>query len=178
MNKGKISTKKIAQTALMTALLVILQFATKSFGQIVTGSCVNFVLASTVLLCGLGSAVFVAIISPIFAFLLGIGPAFLPIVPGISAGNLVLVLILYLFLGKKEDAPAIRKISAVAVSAIGKFLVLFILVTKIIVPLLSLNEKQSAMISASFSYPQLITACIGVALAVILFPRLIKGIKK
>ena len=163
----------------MLALLVTLQFVTKSFGQIVTGSCVNFILAATVIICGLPAAVIVAILSPICAFLLGIGPAFLPIVPGICLGNLTLVVLIYLITGKKiEAASAVRKILAVAASSACKFAVLFLVVTKMILPFLSLNEKQTAVISASFSYPQLITALIGSALAMILCPRILKGIKK
>ena len=45
----------LVRTALMIALLIILQSVTKAAGQFVTGSCVNAVLAVSVLLCGLTS---------------------------------------------------------------------------------------------------------------------------
>ena len=50
----------ITETAIMLALLVTLQALTKGFGQFVTGSCVNAVLAVAVLLAGLwvGTPVF------------------------------------------------------------------------------------------------------------------------
>lgn len=163
----------------MTALLVILQFATKSLGQIVTGSCVNFVLASTVLICGTGSAVVVALLSPLFAFLLGIGPAFLPIVPCICVGNCVLVVVLRLISGKEGSATGkVLKAVSVAVSAAAKFLVLYLLVAKITIPLLGLPDNKAAIVSASFSWPQLFTALIGTSIAMLVCPRIQKGINK
>ena len=90
MNK---KTLWITETAVMIALLVALQWATKPLGQFVTGSCVNLVLGVSVLVGGLWCGLTVALVSPFFAFLLGIGPAFLPIVPMVAVGNMVLVVI-------------------------------------------------------------------------------------
>ena len=50
MNK---KTLWITETAVMIALLVALQWATKPLGQFVTGSCVNLVLGVSVLVGGL-----------------------------------------------------------------------------------------------------------------------------
>lgn len=66
----------IARTAVCLALLIAIQFLTKSLGQLVTGSCVNLVLAIAALIGGVWSGVTVAVISPFCAYLLGIGPAF------------------------------------------------------------------------------------------------------
>lgn len=170
--------KWITQTAIMLALLIVLQTLTKALGQFVTGSCVNFVLSITVLLCGLVSGITVAILSPFFAFFLGIGPAFLPIVPGIALGNIVIVLLLWLLLGKGDISIKLpKKVLAIIVASVAKFAVLFIVVTKLILPLLGLKEKQVMAITASFSYPQLVTAIIGSTLAVILWPRVKKIVK-
>ena len=49
-------TAWIARTAICLALLLCLQFATKSLGQFVTGSCVNLVIAMAALIGGLCSA--------------------------------------------------------------------------------------------------------------------------
>ena len=62
MNK---KVRWITETAVMLALLVALQALTKGFGQFVTGSCVNAVLAVTVLTAGLGSGIVVAVLSPV-----------------------------------------------------------------------------------------------------------------
>ena len=42
----------IARTAVCLALLIAIQFLTKSLGQLVTGSCVNLVLAIAALIGG------------------------------------------------------------------------------------------------------------------------------
>ena len=57
----------ITETAIMLALLVTLQALTKPLGQLVTGSCVNAILAVTVLVAGISSGVTVAVISPVLA---------------------------------------------------------------------------------------------------------------
>ena len=59
MNK---KVRWITETAVMLALLVALQALTKGFGQFVTGSCVNAVLAVTVLTAGPGSGIVVAVL--------------------------------------------------------------------------------------------------------------------
>ena len=97
----------ITETAVMLALLIALQWITKPLGQIVTGSCVNTVLAVTVLLAGMGSGVTVALLSPVFAYLLGIAPQ-LVTVPAIMVGNTVFVLLLKLLTGK----PVWKRITA------------------------------------------------------------------
>ena len=65
-------TTWIARTAVCLALLLAVQFFTKSLGQLVTGSCVNLVLAVAALIGGVWSGVTVAVISPFCAYLLGI----------------------------------------------------------------------------------------------------------
>ena len=85
----------ITETAVMLALLVCLQAVTKPMGQLVTGSCVNAVLAISALVGGLSCGLVVALCSPVLAFLLGIAPQILT-VPAIMAGNGVYVLLLCL----------------------------------------------------------------------------------
>ena len=60
----------ITETAVMLALLVTLQALTKPMGQLVTGSCVNAVLAISVLLVGMSSGITIALISPVCAICL------------------------------------------------------------------------------------------------------------
>ena len=105
MNK---KVRWITETAVMLALLVALQALTKGFGQFVTGSCVNAVLAVTVLTAGLGSGIVVAVLSPVLAYLLGIAPQIL-VLPAIMAGNTVFVVLLRLIAGtdsRKENFTA------------------------------------------------------------------------
>ena len=176
----QIKNKKIqwiARTAIMIALLLILQVSTASLGQYVTGSCVNFILAMSVFVGGFSCGIVVALLSPLFAFLLGIGPAFIMITPCISAGNLALVLVLSLLWRKlvNKSKNLVFPLISVLAGAIAKFLVLYFLVVKLVLPTLGLPEGKIAVMSAMFSYPQLVTAIIGGVLATILAMRLAKS---
>lgn len=172
MNAHMKKTRFITYTSVLIALLVALQFFTKSFGQLVTGSCVNLILAVAVFCCGLPSGLTVALISPCCAFLLGIGPAFIQLVPFIALGNAVYVLLLNV---KKGTKPADRFLW-VAVAAAGKFAVMSLIAAKLVVPALGLPEAKAAVVSAGFTWPQLFTALTGGILAVEIVPMLKKTI--
>ena len=161
------------RTAVLLALLVTLQAVTKPLGQLVTGSCVNLVLGVAALAGGVWCGAAVALLSPLFAFLLGIGPTFLQLVPMIAAGNTVFVLLLNALW---RDAGRTRWLAVIA-GAAGKFLALYLLIVKLTLPLIGLPEKQTAMLSASFAWPQLLTALIGGALAAAVCPALKKAIR-
>ncbi len=167
----------ITETAAMTALLIILQSVTKPAGQYVTGTCVNAVLAVSVLAVGLWSGITVALLSPVFAFLLGIGPQLFPITPSIMVGNLVFVLLLCLLAGGK-DLPVWRRGVAWIAAAEAKFAVLYVLVVKILCVVLTLPEKQVATFTVMFSYPQLVTALAGGGIALLLTPVLRRALKR
>lgn len=177
-NKGKILW--ITQTAIFIALLVVLQAMTKPLGQYVTGSMVNLVLILSVMLAGASSGLTVAALSPVFAFVLGIGPAFPPLIPFIILGNVTLVLVWHFVAGRaKSDKLVMLSLVALVCGAVAKFAVLYIGVVKIAIPLLlHLPEKQAAVLSASFSFPQLVTACIGGAIALLVLPVLRKALHK
>lgn len=157
----------ITETAVLLALLIVLQAVTKAAGQFVTGSCVNAVLAVAVLFAGVWSGVTVALLSPFLAFLLGIGPQLLPIVPAISAGNLVFVLVLHLLAGR-TNAAVIRKAAGWLAAALAKFAALYLLVVKLLCAILPLAPQQIAVFSSMFSWPQLVTALIGGGLGLLL----------
>ena len=165
----------ITETAVMTALLIVLQAVTKPAGQYVTGACVNAVLALAVLTAGLWSGAAVAVLSPFFAFLLGIGPQLLPIIPAIAAGNLVFVVLLRLLAG---DLSLRRRLLAWLAAALGKFAALYLLVVQLLCRVLPLKQPQIDLFSAMFSYPQLVTALIGGALALLLAPAVKKALKR
>lgn len=164
----------ITRTAAMLALLIVLQAATKNLGQFVTGSCVNAVLAAATLLCGFASGLIVAVVSPFLAFLLGIGPKLIEVVPAIAIGNLALVLILWAI---KGDGALNRVIKWIAAS-VGKFLVLYLLVIQLLCRVMTLPEKMIATFSTMFSWPQLVTALIGSGIVLLILPILQKAIRK
>ena len=176
----KEKTVWITKTAVLIALLVVLQGVTKPLGQIVTGSCVNAVLAVAALLAGTASGLTVALVSPVFAFLFGIAPNLIT-VPVIMAGNAAFVLLLRLCGG--QQLP--KKILAVLAAAIGKFAVLYALVVWVICGVAAdvllaqgvLKEPMRKMLPATFSWPQLVTALIGGALAMLIVPVLKKALR-
>ena len=181
--------RNITETAVMLAMLIALQALPKPLGQLVTGSCVNAVLAVTALFVGLGGGLTVALISPVCAFALGIAPNFVTVLP-IMLGNACYVALLHWLAGSKQ-VPAWRQIGAVGAAAMVKFAVLYVLVVKVICGLASgallgkkiggivvLAPPMLKLLPTMFAWPQLITAVIGGAVALLIVPVLKKALKR
>lgn len=179
----------ITETAVMLALLVTLQALTKPMGQLVTGSCVNAVLAISVLLVGMSSGITIALISPVCAYLFGIAPNFVTVLP-IMIGNVCFVVLLRLIAGETHK-PIWRQPVALAVAAGVKFGILYLLVVKVICGLASgallgkklgdvvvLAPPMLNMLPTMFAWPQLFTALIGGAVALLITPVLRKALHK
>ena len=171
-------TTWIARTGICLALLVCLQLATRSFGQIVTGSCVNLLLAMAALVGGVWSGVTVAVLSPVFAKLLGIGPLW-PLVPCVALGNAVYAVLFALlvrkFLQKKGWAASY---GSMLLAAAAKFAVLWLVLVKLAAPLVVPKAEALAKITAMFTWPQLITAVIGGVLACLIAPLVCRALEK
>lgn len=173
----------VTRTAVVLALLVTVQVLTKPFGQLVTGSCVNLVLALSVLLAGLPTGLTVAIVSPVLAFVLGIAPQILT-VPAIMAGNSVYVLLLWLLIGRSKNGLT-GQILGVAVASLAKFAVLYGVVAGLVCGVLAeqllstglLKAPMLQLLPVTFSWPQLITALVGGALAMTAYRVLKKAIR-
>ena len=171
----------ITETAAMLALLIALQWATKPLGQLVTGSCVNAVLAVSALFCGLSSGLTVALLSPLFAYFLGIAPNLIA-VPVIVAGNSLFVLLLAMLQGK----PVWKNIAAWLVAAAGKFAVMYALMVWVVCGvasdfLLAQGILKAPMLKAlpvTFGIAQLLTALIGGGVALLVVPVLKKAVRK
>jgi len=179
----------LTETAVMLALLIALQTLTKPLGQLVTGSCVNAVLAVTALLVGMRGGIAVALISPVCAFVLGIAPNFVTVLP-IMAGNVCFVVLLRLLVGKCR-CLSWRQPVALAAAAGVKFGVLYLLVVEIICGTASgallgkkigdvvvLAPPMLTKLPAMFTWPQLFTALIGGAAALLLVPVLRKALHR
>ena len=180
MKKFKPDVRWLTRTAVLIALLITLQWATAGTqvfaGQYITGSLVNCVLAVASLFGGISCGIVVAVLSPFFAFLLGIGPKLIPIVPCIALGNVVFVLVLALV----SKGALWQRILGVVLGAVAKFAVLYLAVVQVLIPLLAdaLKAPQVQTFTAMFSWPQLITALLGGSLAMFLLPILYKATKK
>ena len=179
----------ITQTAVLLSLLIALQAVTKPMGQLVTGSCVNAILAIAALFAGTSCGITVALISPIFAFLFGIAPNFITVLP-IMLGNACFVVLLRLIAGRTLR-PFWRQPVALVAAAIAKFGILYLLVVQLICgvaadALLGKKLGQTVllappmlnMLPAMFTWPQLITALIGGGAALLMVPALRKAFRK
>ncbi len=184
----------ITETAAMLALLICLQWAgsripTPLTKQLVTGTMVNCVLVVTVLVAGRSSGVTVALVSPVFAYMLKVAQVFTS-VPIIMAGNLCYVLLLSLLLGKSLR-PVWKQPVALATAATAKFSVLYLLGVKLAGGLLfgSLTGKSLAgnelmsqkilkQLTNMFSWPQLVTAFFGGLVALLIVPVLRKALHR
>ncbi len=174
----------ITQTAVMLALLVAIQALTKPMGQLVTGSCVNTVLAIAALVGGLSCGLVVALCSPVLAFLLGIAPQILT-VPAIMVGNAVFVVLLAL-LADKTGKNLLKQMITWIAAAAAKFAALYAIVVWLICGLLSeqliaegiMKAPMLKVLPATFSWPQLFTALIGGAVALLITPALRKALHK
>jgi hypothetical protein len=177
--KSKQKILWITRTAVFIALLIASQAATAPLGNtLITGSIVNLLLIVSGMTGGLASGLSVACVSAVIAKLLGVGPLLWGIVPFQIAGNATLVL-LWHFIGNRSIGGKryVAYIAALVAAAVAKFLVLYIGVVHIAIPVfLGLPAPQAAVISHMFSIPQLITASIGGAVAAIILPRLTQAI--
>jgi hypothetical protein len=164
----KEKTLILTRSAVLLALLIILQAVTKPLGQLVTGSCVNLVLTAAALLGGVWCGLFVALLSPVFAFLLGIGPALVQLVPAICTANAAFTTVLWIFSRRggtlSPGRAELLRYAGVAAGAAIKLLVIYVLAVVLILPSLGLPEKQAAAITVMFSWTQLLTALAGGAL--------------
>ncbi len=167
----------IVRTAVCLALLLVLQLATKSLGQFVTGSCVNLVLAMAALIGGVWSGVIVAAVSPFCAYTLGIGPAFFPLVPCVALGNVVYAVLFALLVGKFLPGKRLAAWGCMALAAAAKFLTLYLVLVKLVAPMIVPAAKLST-VTAAFTWPQLVTALIGGTLACLLAPVVQKALEK
>ena len=188
MNKN---IRWITETAAMLALLICLQWVgsfipEQMTKQLVTGTCVNAVLAVTVLLVGMSSGITVAVISPVCAFLFNIAPNLITVLP-IMLGNVCFVVLLRVLMHRAIWRQAIALVAA----AVVKFSVLYILVVKIVCGVASsalLGQKLGdkvllappmlKMLPTMFAWPQLVTALAGGTLALLIVPTLKKALHK
>lgn len=187
----KEKTLWIVRTAMLLALCVVFQSLRLWIGDtivsvIIIGSLVNLVLYLSVKIGGIYSGLAVSILSPIIALFQG-HIKFPQMVLVVLLGNAVLVLIFWLF-SKKDNQ--LLQIGGIAAASVAKFIVLWIAVSKFIIPSLTqINEvigiatakgKPVAAIAKglattlnlNFSWPQLVTALVGGVLLLAIVPAL------
>jgi len=150
----------ITRTAILLAIALIFQIGLKGVGQPLVGPLVNFVLIMSALLVGTISGIIVGCLTPLIAFSLGIMPLF-PIVPFIMAGNSLYVIFFNLLRGRNEKKSG--EWIGIIIASLVKYAFLVLTVRYVV----TLFVKVPPKVIATFSIPQLYTALIGGALAII-----------
>lgn len=166
----------MTRTALCIALLIALQAFTAGFNTpLLTGSIVNLLLIVAVMTGGMASGLAVAVVSPVMAKVVGIGPLW-SLIPWIVAGNVFLVTVWHV-IGNRWPGRRIGPLAAIPTAALAKSLVLYIGIVRVAIPLfLHLPEPQAAVISQMFSLPQLFTSLLGGAAAMLVVPPVRKAL--
>ncbi len=145
-------TRNLAITATMLAIALVFQLGFAQFSQPLVGPLVNMTLFLTTALVGIPAGILVGCCTPVAAFV-----------------NVVLVLLYGLvrrLFGSVNSVKASWKdIPAVLAAALGKFGVLALAI-RFFVPLLM--PKVAPKLVEAFSLPQLFTALIGGAVALLL----------
>ncbi|MCI8420626.1 MAG: hypothetical protein HFF79_09055 [Oscillospiraceae bacterium] len=174
MKRNRKLTAWVAFTAMGAALVTAAQylgglipdiaviFGPFSVRQLITGTLVNCVLLVFTARAGLASGAVIGVLSAVLAGLLGISQLVLS--PVVAAGNAILCLV-YWFLEERMN-----HISGVIAGAALKCGFLW-LTAPLVLSIAGLPEKQAAMLSIMFSWPQFVTALCGGLLAWSVLPR-------
>jgi riboflavin transporter FmnP len=179
MNK---TVKWIARTAVMLALALLFQSLRMiipmpgMMSQYIVGSLVNLALIVAAIIIDAKGGLVVAVLTPVVAFFQGHIPQAMPLmILFVALGNAVIV-VAYALLYKESF---ISRIIALVVGAVAKFVVLYILVVKLALPLIypGVPDQVRAAMSVNFSWPQLITAAIGGVIALLVIPLLQRALK-
>lgn len=184
----KITTRQLAQTALLLALCIASQFL-KNLSVYITGPIVNTIIILATLSVGLYSGLFISILSPITAFFIAASPimAGIPLlIPTIMIGNCILAVSTWFF--QKRFKFQFHLPIGLIIGSILKAAFLGALVTFILLPLFQNNitphlpnpdalPKVIATAKITFSLTQLITALTGSLLAYLIWLPLQKFLK-
>ncbi len=161
-------TKKLVQASVLLAIAIIFQIIGRTIpeiNQFIVGPIVNMVLILTAYICGRWFGVGVGVLTPVLAYLVGqLAAPLAPFIPFIMVGNAIYVLIFSIFMEKGQ----IQRIIGVIIGSVVKFLFLSFSAKKLIYVFgLEFPTKVANALAASMSTPQLITALVGGAFALI-----------
>ena len=164
----RISAKQLTTTALLLALCIVFQ-SMKGLSVYLTGSAVNCILVIATLYCGLFSGTSIAILTPLVAYFIGATPIInmIPLMMlVIMVGNEVLVMCVWLFYKKKVAIGML-------LGCVSKALFLWIVVWFVMLPVFGtkLPEQMVLAVKTTFSITQFVTACIGSAIAWVIYKK-------
>ncbi len=164
----------ITRTALLLAIAISFQIIGKfiPYNNFIVGPIVNAVLIVATALSGIWSGTAIAVIAPLvsaFTNKAPIAPLIIGFSPFIILGNFVIVLAFHL-LRKKS------RILGVVVGAVIKFAVLYTAIS-IFTSVVQMKPQVAATLTNLFSWPQLITALVGGAIALAVLATMGKRIE-
>lgn len=169
MNK----TKFLARTALLLAVAIAFQIFGKfiPYNNFIVGPVVNAVLLIATAAAGVWSGISIAVIAPIvsaFTNKAAIAPLIIGFSPFIIIGNIIIVLAFH-FLRKKNA------VLSVAAGSVLKFGFLYAAIA-VFTSLVEMKPQFAATLTNLFSWPQLITALAGGAIALVILKLAGKGL--
>lgn len=174
------NVKRLVRSGLLLALAVVFQIIGKTFGipqvsQYVVGPAINAILLISVHICGIWWGVAIGLLTPVTAVLLGQLPSpMAPFVPFIMIGNVIFEASFFLIKRYKR----LGGILGYALGALLKYLFLYYSALKL-VPLFNIGfpEKVYSKLIIMMGIPQLVTALIGGAAALIIIEILNKRVR-
>lgn len=153
----RVNTKALTQFLILGSVAIFLPFVLHV--QLITGPIVNAILILTLFLCGIRSAVTLALVPSLMALAGGLLPAILaPVVPFIMISNLILIFSVEYLYKKFEQVKNGYWIGLVAGAGL-KWSFLF-LTTGLISNLL-IKQELAIKVAEMMSWPQLATAIAG-----------------
>ncbi|CDF59373.1 ECF transporter S component [Thermobrachium celere] len=166
-------TNKIVYSSLLLAIGIVFQIIGRNipqFNQFLVGPIINSILILTAFICGRWWGVGVGTLTPLLAWFVGqLATPLAPFIPFIMIGNILYVLTFSLFI----QGNMIKRAIGVILGALIKFVFLTFASTKLIKLVgLSFPPKIAKVLATSMSFPQLITALLGGALALIIIELL------
>ncbi|HEY8423092.1 MAG TPA: ECF transporter S component [Thermoclostridium sp.] len=168
----------VTRTALLLAVAILFQYLGKYMGtynNFIVGPIVNAVLLIATEIVGIFSGIFISVAAPLVSALTNkaaIAPVILAFSPFIMAGNAIYAVI-YALLNKRKTISS--GILAVVAASILKFGFLFGSVLAF-TRFMNINEKVAGVLIGLFSWPQLVTALIGGAVAALIICPALKRV--
>ncbi len=161
----KNKTRFLARTALLLAIAIAFQIFGKfiPYNNFIVGPVVNAVLLVATAAAGLWSGIAISVIAPLvsaFTNKAAIAPLIIGFSPFIIIGNIIIVLCFH-FLRKKNA------VLGVAAGSVLKFGFLYGAIS-VFTSLVEMKPPVAATLTNLFSWPQLITALVGGAIAIVI----------
>jgi hypothetical protein len=171
----KINTTNLVRASLFLAIGIVFQVIGKNvpeINQFLVGPIINCILILTAFICGKWWGVGVGVLTPILAWLVGqLSAPMAPFIPFIMLGNFLFVFVFSLF----KEGQVIKRVIGIICGAVVKYVFLTIAATKLIFLFkLNLPAKIAKALAINMSIPQLITALVGGAFAIIIIELLSK----